>query len=394
MADHQPGGSCPLRIAVFSPVDPRWARTNAVADVRLCTALASHGHRVQWVIPSVGPRRELSREDILARHAVPYPFEVQAVRTPRRHGPREVARVVPLVATQAWWALRPNPPDYTISRDLRLLLPLLISRRRARAVPWLHEYRDERWERFACRCASRLLATNSAILEDVRVHAPDVPTFVTGNPILEERATSAALVSREAARRELRLAGDRPLVVYTGKLYPGMAEIGHLVHAAKQLPDWSFLLTGGQPAAIARLRRDLAQSGVTNIILTGFLEKPEQTRLYQKAADVLVSYYSTRDHAYAHHNLPNKLAEYMSTGNPVVVADFPAVREWATPKTAALVEPDNPAALVATLVRVQEGAHSASQMAAHARRLVEEQSFESVAGDLERFLAATGRDRQ
>jgi glycosyltransferase involved in cell wall biosynthesis len=184
------------------------------------------------------------------------------------------------------------------------------------------------------------------------------------------------------------LVDEGPLIVYTGKVYVGMKEIEHLVYAAQHLPHCRFLMTGGQPAAIIELQFDLQTRGIDNVRLTGFLENPEITQLYQQAADVLVSYYSAQDHPYARHNLPNKLAEYMSTGNPVVVADFPAVHDWATAETAALVEPDNPAALVETILRLLEDRGRAAQMADSARRLAERRSFQQVASEVSAFLVA------
>jgi glycosyltransferase involved in cell wall biosynthesis len=123
-----------------------------------------------------------------------------------------------------------------------------------------------------------------------------------------------------------------------------------------------------------------------NVTLTGFLYRPETTRYYQQAANVLVSYYSARDHPYAQHNLPNKLAEYMSTGNPAVVADFSAVRDIATPDTAVLVEPDKPAALVDAIARIVSQPAAFSERAQRARALIRERTFERVAGELVDFL--------
>jgi glycosyltransferase involved in cell wall biosynthesis len=128
--------------------------------------------------------------------------------------------------------------------------------------------------------------------------------------------------------------------------------------------------------------------GLANVIFTGFLDKPELTAVYQRAGDVLISYYSVYDHPYARHNLPNKLAEYMATGNPAVVADFPAVRDWATPETAVLVRPDDPESLVENLVLILNDETRARRIGAAALELAEKRSFEEVARDVTRFLIA------
>jgi glycosyltransferase involved in cell wall biosynthesis len=203
---------------------------------------------------------------------------------------------------------------------------------------------------------------------------------------MEERVAFASNTTRSAARRALGLHSEEPLVVYTGKIYPGMAELSYLLEAAAHLSECQFILTGGQPAAIRAIQTDLERRRLVNVTLAGFLEKAEATRYYQQAATVLVSYYSVRDHSHAHHNLPNKLAEYMSTGNPAVVADFRAVRDIATPDTALLVEPDKPAALIDAISRVVSQPAAFYERAQRARALMRERTFERVAAELVHFL--------
>jgi glycosyltransferase involved in cell wall biosynthesis len=380
--DH--GGA--LRLVLISPVDPQRARTNTVADVRFCAALSSQGHDVEWVVPTVGSKRGLSEASILSRHDVEYPFRVRLIRTPRRSGPRDVARILPLVFGQ--YRGGNGRFDHILSRDLRLLLPALVGRRGWSAVPWLHEYRGEAWERFACRRVRWILATNSAIVAAVHADVSPLPALVTGNPVLAERITTNPAGSRRAARNALRLPHNRPVLVYTGKVYVGMKELEYLFYAAERFPNCLVVVTGGQPEAVARLRLDVQKHGLKNVVLTGFFEKPEVASLYQQAGDVLISYYSAHDHRYAAHNLPNKLAEYMATGNPTVVADFPAVRDWATPETAVLVEPDDPQALVANLAGLLSDRARAQRIGAAALELAKKRSYEAVARDVSQFLMA------
>jgi len=280
-------------------------------------------------------------------------------------------------------------PDCIISRDVRLLVPLLATRRKGRAVPWLHEYRGKFIEHYVFRKVSCLLATNSAIATDVQRHARNVPAFITGNPVFEERVIYGRRTTKEVARRMLGLNHARPFIVYTGKLYPGMRELEYLLDAAKNLPDCEFLMTGGQPPAVRSIQAEIAIRGIQNVALIGFLQGAEETRLYQQAADILVSYYSIHDHPFARHNLPNKLAEYMTTGNPVIVADFPAVRDLATGENAVLVAPDDADALIEALRNLLRDPRRGSRLGARAQTVVQEHSFERVAEHLTRFLASS-----
>jgi glycosyltransferase involved in cell wall biosynthesis len=81
----------------------------------------------------------------------------------------------------------------------------------------------------------------------------------------------------------------------------------------------------------------------------------------------------------------------MATGNPVVVADFPAVRDWATPDTAVLAKPDDAEALIENLVLLLNDSPRAEKIGASARRLAEKRSFQQIARDVSHFLI-THRD--
>jgi glycosyltransferase involved in cell wall biosynthesis len=170
-----------------------------------------------------------------------------------------------------------------------------------------------------------------------------------------------------------------------------MRELDYLLNAAARISECLFLFTGGQPHVIEELTRQLSERGISNVRFAGMLKEPEETRFYQQAADVLVTYYSTRDHPYAHHNLPGKVPEYMVTGNPIVSADFPAVRDLLNPGNAILVEPDDGEALVGALFRaVREGERSAA-LGAQAQRDVATRTTESLGSELGKFLVGAAQ---
>ena len=166
------------------------------------------------------------------------------------------------------------------------------------------------------------------------------------------------------------------------------ATLDYLLEAARRLPEHLFVFTGGQPPVIRQLEAELRARGVRNTHFTGLLARPEDVRYYQQAADVLVSCYSIADHATAHHNLPNKITEYMTTGNPIVATDFPAVRDLLTDKNSILIEPES----IDALVRGIRQAERAVERAAQARDDVATQTCESVALRLTALPVATKKD--
>jgi glycosyltransferase involved in cell wall biosynthesis len=165
------------------------------------------------------------------------------------------------------------------------------------------------------------------------------------------------------------------------------------MEAAVRLPDARFVLTGGQPPVIERLETQLRESGITNVQLAGMLPRPEETRYYQQAADVLVTYYSLEDLPFAGHHIPSKLAEYMATGNLIVAADYPAVRDLLNPGNSILVKPNNPTAFTDALQSALQDRERAAALGERAQRDIASRSSEAIGAELAGFLASVSQER-
>jgi glycosyltransferase involved in cell wall biosynthesis len=187
--------------------------------------------------------------------------------------------------------------------------------------------------------------------------------MISLNPISEKQVRDR--VSREEARRRLALGVDGPLVAYTGKLFIGQQEAEWILEAARRLPDCVFLFTGGRPNVVAHYREWCRRAGLERVRFTGFIDDYTRIADYQQAADVLVSYYSPREHD-VRYNLPNKMCEYMLTGNVIVTSDFPAVRDVLNEGNAIFVAPEDPEALAVGIRWAIENRDAAGRLAARA----------------------------
>jgi hypothetical protein len=78
----------------------------------------------------------------------------------------------------------------------------------------------------------------------------------------------------------------------------------------------------------------------------------------------------------------------MTTGNPIVAADFPAVRDLLNRDNALLVRPDDLDALIEGLRYAVGRRDEAASLAARAQRDIAARTTEAVGVDLSRFLAA------
>jgi glycosyltransferase involved in cell wall biosynthesis len=85
---------------------------------------------------------------------------------------------------------------------------------------------------------------------------------------------------------------------------------------------------------------------------------------------------------------PLKLFEYMASGRPIVASDLPAIREVLRhDENALLVQPGNPQALVAGIVRIKEDAALGRRLAEQARIDVREFTWARRAERLEALFA-------
>ena len=150
----------------------------------------------------------------------------------------------------------------------------------------------------------------------------------------------ASLPSPSEARRQLNLP-DGLTVGFTGHIYPGRgAEL--LFELAKQMPRVNFLWVGGTPELVSFWKSKLAQGGVANVTMTGFVEH-SRIPLHQAAADVLLMPYSRTIEASSGQDIaevinPMKMFEYMASGRAIVCADISVIREILNDKNAVFVE--------------------------------------------------------
>jgi glycosyltransferase involved in cell wall biosynthesis len=270
-----------------------------------------------------------------------------------------------------------------ISRDANSLTAVMLvnrllgSRRRSAVLYWAHELRLDaaRYDR-VCRHADGILATNGAILDDLAAAGADYrkPHVITYNGFPSSYLSPTP--DRQSARQALGLDTTANLVVYTGKLGLGLVEIEHILNAAKLVPDATFILTGGKPAVVRHWRARCARADITNVLFTGFMHDPHRVRLYQRAGDVVVSYYTPQDHN-VKHNLPQKIFEYMTSNAVIVSPAYPATAGVLTRANALLVPPSDPRALATGIATALRDRQMSARLAAHALHDAEQFTIEA-----------------
>jgi glycosyltransferase involved in cell wall biosynthesis len=135
---------------------------------------------------------------------------------------------------------------------------------------------------------------------------------------------------RAAARRQLGLPEDTPLVIYSGMTF-AYRKLDLLLDAfaqlRKQLPDAQLVLVGGRPAEIAQLQDQAAALQIDSKVHWAGQLPQEQIAAYLQAADALV----IPDTITVVTASPLKLFEYLAAGRAVVLPDIPALAEVLPP---------------------------------------------------------------
>jgi len=158
---------------------------------------------------------------------------------------------------------------------------------------------------------------------------------------------------------------------YTGHLYPGRGT-GLLLTLAANLPEIVFLIVGGESQDVTRLKAEINQQGLNNIILTGFIPNAELP-LFQAACDVLLMPY--QDHVsassggdIAQYLSPMKLFEYLASERPIISSDLLVLREILNPQNAVLIPVNDHQAWVNQLKKLKTDQKTRNELANQARQ--------------------------
>lgn len=390
-----------MKIYYFSPYDILRPRTNQVGDVRLCEGFKQNNADIRLIVPYIYRKDNIRKSDVAKMYGLENTYPVRYLFTLFFNDAPAAYRFAVIsflnlfifieVMFRSWFAKK---PIIILSRDAQILRPFLIARNiipflstNIRIVFWVHEVKSKRVYRWVYKKSDALIGTNSSIVNDLikKVNYSKEKTCVSLNPITEEQLRNRP--SKEFAQQQTGLSGLYPLIIYTGKI--GIhynKEILHILEAAKLLPPYHFVLTGGKPDAVAHWQKWCDDNGVSNIKFTGYFADYSKVRYYQFAADVLVSYYTRQGHD-PRYNLPNKVCEYMLTGNVMVIPDYPATRDTLDGSNCIFAEPENSKALAEAIRRAAENKDQSKQIAAKALKDVQEITFKKRTAIMIEFLS-------
>ena len=385
-----------LAIFVFSPYCLLRPTTNRIFDMRLCDALAGHKQQVSIVYPYTYMKDNIKSVHMSNYYALENKVQTRMLYTPLAENSPKWWRFIWLLAGFKWSVIMIGLGNIFkrkqlvfISRDAKSLVPALIFRSILGPLcSWkiffmAAEVKSSAIYKFVVRKSDGILAGVTTTKEAIRRIVPvDEHKFLLALapvPIYKNEP------GKEEARRRINYSLTNPLVVYTGKLGLEVQEVRYILEAAGKIPAINFLFTGGRKSVVEAIKNYCQERNIENVILTGFFEDSRKIRNYQIAADVLVSYYTSKDHM-IEFNYPQKINEYMSTLNPVLTPDFPATRDVLNENNVLFVKPDDVQSLVDGINKLIGDKELSSRLARQAFEDVKALSFTNRAAEFLRFI--------
>ncbi|MEY4595552.1 MAG: hypothetical protein RIQ47_1962 [Bacteroidota bacterium] len=354
--------------------------------MRLCDGFAGHGNHVTVVYPYTYMRGNISSQDIPSAYGLRNTVHRRLLLTPLLEKSPKLWRFIVLLIGFSFSAFRIavegiflRRKTLILSRDAKALIPAIIFRKllalffNAKVIYIASEVKDRPIFKWVVKNSDGVIAGVTSTREAIQRLVPIEDKRFT----LSLAPVPAPIVncSKSEARKEIGYNSSSPLIVYTGKLGMDVNELKYIFTAASMLPKYNFLFTGGRPSAVESVKKYCFANGIDNVQFTGFFKDSTYVRYYQLAADVLVSYYTAKDHL-VDFNYPQKVNEYMTTGNVVVTPDFLATRDVVNEKNVIFVKPDCPEDLARGIKMAIENREQSEQLARQALMDMRDLTFE------------------
>ncbi|MFT5049094.1 MAG: glycosyltransferase involved in cell wall biosynthesis [Chlamydiales bacterium] len=301
-------------------------------------------------------------------------------RTPRRMQflPARIQELT-FAANAARRVRADHPGARVLSRELETARAL---RRRPGVFLEMHRVPGgrlrRRWLLEAARGCAGLVAISGGVRTDLIALGVDPGAILVEHDAYDSRRY-ATPPTRAAARTELGLDPQVPVVVYTGGLLRWKG-VDVLVDAARQLADdVQVLIVGGMDRDVERLRQRAA--GMARVRIDGF-RAADAVPAYLAAADVAVVPNRATPAISARYTSPLKVFEAMAVGVPLVVSDLPSLRDILDDEQALFVPAEDAAALAQGLSALLGSPARRDEMRAAQRAAAHDRTWDARAARL------------
>lgn len=338
-----------MKVLVAAPTYLPSRRANTIQVMKMAQALQSIGHGVRVLVPGRKDDEIQSWDDLSSLYGLKEKIDVHWFPVyPRLRSYDYGYRVI--AGFHQWEA------DILYTR-----LPQAAAFASLIGIPTIFEVHDLPGGRFGLWLFRRFLNGPGAFrlvlisrslrddLDHIVGPLPDYPfTLVAPDGVDLDRFENIPTPIEARASLKLSALPQLPIkaftIGYTGHLYEGRGA-RLILELARQIPEFSFLMAGGDPDDVARIGFQVKRLGLKNVYLTGFIPNRKLPD-YQAACDVLLMPYQWTVAASSGGNIasylsPMKLFEYLACGRVILSSDLPVLREILSEENAILLPPDD-----------------------------------------------------
>jgi glycosyltransferase involved in cell wall biosynthesis len=381
-----------MKIALIAPTYLPARRANTIQVMKMAQAFAALGHDLLVLVPGKKGEQPPVWETLAHHYGLLRRFEIEWLPSNPRWRSYDYA-IKAILRTRTWGA------DLIYTR-----LPQAAAFASFLGIPSIYEIHDVPqgtlgpWllTRFLKGGGAQALVVITMALKAVLISQYSLPEALPlivapdGVDLARYQNLPPPLVARQSLRPENDLRNSDFIAGYTGHLYPGRG-MGLILEIAAQLPEVVFLLVGGEPQDVDRVRTEAQTRGLENIILTGFVPNADLP-LYQAACDILLMPYQKQVSAssggdIAEYLSPMKLFEYLASGRMIISSNLPVLQEVLNAGNAVLLSPNNAADWVAALQDLRTNTKKRTQLAAQAKSDAQKYSWEKRVENILSLLA-------
>jgi glycosyltransferase involved in cell wall biosynthesis len=372
-----------MKIAIIAPTYLPARRANTIQVMKMAHALVQAGHALQLAVPDSYDEPKPAWEELAHFYGLEQQFPItwlpahprlrrydygwRAVQWARGWGAQLIYTRLPQAAALASWLgsrvvfeIHDLPQGTMGPLFLRLFL--------------------------GGRGASRLVVISQMLLDDLkdRFRVTAGGQFALVVPDAVDLGRYHDLPEPNEARLKLLELGQVDLepgrftAGYTGHLYPGRGQ-EMILELAGRLPEIIFLVVGGDPGEVSRLRGAANSRRLENLVLTGFVPNSDLP-LYQAACEVLLMPYQQVVAASSGGDIsrylsPMKMFEYLACGRAILSSDLPVLGEVLSPQNAVLLPADDADAWVDALKTLRQDPQRRAQLGEQARCTAQDHSW-------------------
>jgi glycosyltransferase involved in cell wall biosynthesis len=375
-----------MKIAYLSSAAVPSNSAHSLQVMKMCQAMEQEGHAVTLLLPPAGGKTVAA--DLERWYGVAIRFEIRRVNLPPVLGRRGLAFALAREAARL-------SPDLVFTRGVDIAWAA--AGRGLRAAVEIHALPSGWFGPWYLRMLARnpavRMITISRTLEDLlRGRFPRLagrPMLIAPDAVDLERYKR--LPPPETARARLGLPRKGFAAGYFGSLVAGRG-VEQMVELAGRLPEVSFIVLGGDAAAVARWKRRAPDR--ENLLWMGHVANADLP-LYQAACDALLMPYQKAVTIQGRGNTaeimsPMKLYEYMAAGRLILASDLPALRVVLNETNSVLLPCDTIDRWAAALGKARRAKTWAGALASRARKDVQPFTWRNRVRAIMKFAEAGG----